>query len=151
MQTIKAFIFIFLKCNACMLSCFSHVQHFATLWTAALIFLCVYIFLSDFSPTSSYFIEVVLRLLCLRNSPDKNTGVGYHFLLQGIFPTQGSNPHLFMSPALPGETSLLVPPGKPKIASRSMEITLFCSLLWLSNILLYICTTSLFILPLMDI
>ena len=23
--------------------------------------------------------------------PGKNTGVGYHFLLQGIFPTQGSN------------------------------------------------------------
>ena len=27
-------------------------------------------------------------------SLDKNTGVGYHFLLQGIFPTQGSNPGL---------------------------------------------------------
>ena len=26
--------------------------------------------------------------------PDKNTGVGCHFLLQGIFPTQGSNPSL---------------------------------------------------------
>ena len=24
----------------------------------------------------------------------KSTGVGYHFLLQGIFPTQGSNPDL---------------------------------------------------------
>ena len=24
----------------------------------------------------------------------KNTEVGYHFLLQGMFPTQGSNPHL---------------------------------------------------------
>ena len=30
------------------------------------------------------------RLLCPRDSPGKNTGVGYHFLLQGIFPTQGS-------------------------------------------------------------
>ena len=29
-----------------------------------------------------------------RNSPGKNTGVGCHFLLQGIFPTQGSNPGL---------------------------------------------------------
>ena len=28
------------------------------------------------------------------DSPGKNTGVGYHFVLQGIFPTQGSNPHL---------------------------------------------------------
>ena len=26
--------------------------------------------------------------------PGKNTGVGCHFLLQGIFPTQGSNPSL---------------------------------------------------------
>ena len=31
------------------------------------------------------------RLLCPWNSPDKNTGVGCHFFLQGIFPTQGSN------------------------------------------------------------
>ena len=31
------------------------------------------------------------RLLCLWNSPGKNTGVGCHFLLQGIFQTQGSN------------------------------------------------------------
>ena len=31
------------------------------------------------------------RLLCPWDSPGKNTGVGCHFLLQGIFPTQGSN------------------------------------------------------------
>ena len=36
------------------------------------------------------------------DSPGKNTGVGYHALLQGIFPTQGSNPRL-MSPASGGE------------------------------------------------
>ena len=29
-----------------------------------------------------------------RNSLDQNTGVGSLFLLQGIFPTQGSNPGL---------------------------------------------------------
>ena len=34
------------------------------------------------------------RLLCPWDSPGKNTGVGYHFLLQGIFPTQGSNSRL---------------------------------------------------------
>ena len=34
------------------------------------------------------------RILCLQNSPDKNTGVGHHALLQRIFPTQGSNPSL---------------------------------------------------------
>ena len=34
------------------------------------------------------------RLLCPWNSPGKSTGVGCHFLLQGIFPTQRSNPGL---------------------------------------------------------
>jgi len=34
------------------------------------------------------------RLLWPWNFLGKNTGVGCHFLLQGIFPTQGSNPHL---------------------------------------------------------
>ena len=31
------------------------------------------------------------RLLCPWDFPGKNTGVGCHFLLQGIFLTQGSN------------------------------------------------------------
>ena len=35
-----------------------------------------------------------IRLHCPCNSPGKNTGVGSHSLLQGIFPTQGSNPGL---------------------------------------------------------
>ena len=34
------------------------------------------------------------RLLGPRDSPGKTTGVGCHFLLQGILPTQGSNPRL---------------------------------------------------------
>ena len=34
------------------------------------------------------------RLLCPWDSPGKKTGVGCPALLQGIFPTQGSNPHL---------------------------------------------------------
>ena len=53
------------------------------------------------------------RLLCPWDSPGKNTGVGCHFLLQGIFPTQGSNPYLlhllhWQADSSPGE-----PPGKP--------------------------------------
>ena len=40
----------------------------------------------DYSPST--------RLLHSWDSPGKNTGVGCHFLLQGIFPTQGSNPGL---------------------------------------------------------
>ena len=34
------------------------------------------------------------RLLCPWDFPGKNTGVGCHFLLKGIFLTQGLNPHL---------------------------------------------------------
>ena len=33
------------------------------------------------------------RLLCPGDSPDKNTGVDCHILLQGIFLTQGPNPY----------------------------------------------------------
>ena len=43
------------------------------------------------------------RLLCPWDSPSKNTRVECHFLLQGIFPTQGWNLHLLCcrwSPAL---------------------------------------------------
>ena len=36
---------------------------------------------------------VATGLLCPWESAGKNTGVGCHFLLQGIFPTQGLNPH----------------------------------------------------------
>ena len=34
------------------------------------------------------------KLICLWNSPSKNTGVGRHSLLQGIFPIWGLNPRL---------------------------------------------------------
>ena len=42
------------------------------------------------------------KLLCLWDFSGKNTGVGCHFLLQGIFPTQGWNLHLlrFLSKSL---------------------------------------------------
>jgi len=50
------------------------------------------------------------RLLCSWD-PGKNTGVGCHALLQGLFPTQGSNVSL-MSPSLADGFLLLVPPGK---------------------------------------
>ena len=36
----------------------------------------------------------VCQLLCPWDFPGKNTGMGCNFLLQGTFPTQGSNPHL---------------------------------------------------------
>ena len=38
------------------------------------------------------------RLLCPSDFPGKNTGVGCHALLQGIYLIQGSNPHLLYLP-----------------------------------------------------
>ena len=37
---------------------------------------------------------VACQHLCPWDSPGKNTGVGRHFLPQGIIPTQGMNPRL---------------------------------------------------------
>ena len=53
------------------------------------------------------------RPLCPWDSPGKNTGVGCHALLQGIFRTQGLNPHLCVS--LP-----LAPPGKPWLEQSTL-------------------------------
>ena len=39
---------------------------------------------------------VATRLLCPWDFPGKTIGVGCHFLLWGIFPTQGSNPHFLL-------------------------------------------------------
>ena len=39
-------------------------------------------------------LNISWMLLCSWNSPGKNSGVDSHSLLQGIFPTQGSNPGL---------------------------------------------------------
>ena len=81
---------VFLFLTYFMLSPFSHVQLFATLWTVAL-----------------------ARLLCPWDSPGKNTGVDCHALLQGIFPIQGSNPHLLCLLHWQACSLPLVPPGKP--------------------------------------
>ena len=84
-------IFLNLRVTAlfCMLNHFSCVQFFVTPWAVA-----------NQAPLPW-------------NSPGKNTAVGYHFLLQRIFPAQGSNPrflHLLHQQAgsLPP-----APPGKP--------------------------------------
>ena len=53
------------------------------------------------------------RLLCPWDSPDKNTGVGCHFLIQGIFLTQGLNPHLLSLLQWQAGSLLLAPPGYP--------------------------------------
>ena len=55
----------------------------------------------------------VMSDLCLWDFPGKNTAVGCHFLLPGLFPTQGSEPEALVSPALAGRFSATEPPGKP--------------------------------------
>ena len=56
------------------------------------------------------------RLLCPWDFPGKNTGVGCHFLIQGIFPNQGSNLSLLC--LLQGQegSSPLAPPPRKGIA-----------------------------------
>ena len=47
------------------------------------------------------------------DSPGKNTGVGCHAILQGIFPTQGLNPRLLRLLHWQVGSLPLAPPGKP--------------------------------------
>ena len=54
------------------------------------------------------------RLLCPWNFPGMNTGVGCHFLLQGIFPTPGSNLCLLCLLHWKTDSLPLVTPGKPQ-------------------------------------
>ena len=60
-------------------------------------------FLSVYSPGQEYW-----------DSPGKNTGLGCHVLLQGIFPTQGLGPCLLHLLYWQAGSLPLVPPGKPK-------------------------------------
>jgi len=55
-------------------------------------------------------VDCSLPVLCPWDSPGKNTGVGCHFLLQGVFPTPGIEAR---SPALEADTLTSEPPGKP--------------------------------------
>ena len=61
------------------------------------------------------------RLLCPLESPGKTTGVGSHYLHQGIFPIQGSNPRLLhyrWSPALQADSLPSEPPAKSHYVNR---------------------------------
>ena len=78
-------------CHCCVaLGHFSHVSLFSTPWTVA-----------HQDP------------LCPQDLPGKNTGVGCHFLLQGIVPIQGLNPSLLCLLHWQVGSLPLVPPGKP--------------------------------------
>ena len=74
---------------ACLLSRFSPVWLFATLWAVA------------------------CRVPLSMGSPGKNTGVGCRAVLQVIFPTQGSNSRLLHILQRQARSLTLAPPGKP--------------------------------------
>ena len=85
-----------------MLSRFSHVPFFATLWAI--------------DHQASLYLGF----------SGKNTGVGFIALFQGIFLTQGSNPHfLYLSHWQEGSLPL-APPGKSKTPSYKPRISLHC-------------------------
>ena len=75
------------------------------------------------------------RLLCPWDSPGKNTGVGCHALLQGIFPTQGLNLCL-TSPALAGEffTTCATWEVQQQHARMTDSVTRLASLKGLGNV-----------------
>ena len=63
-----------------------------------------------------------LTLLDSWDFPGKNTGVGYHFFLQGIFPTQGSTPSLLHRQA---GSLLLSHQGSPLLTTLDTYFHLF--------------------------
>ena len=58
-----------------------------------------------------------LKLLCPWDSPGKNTGVGCHAILQGIFPTHASNPRLLILLHWKVDSLPQAPPGKPNYSN----------------------------------
>ena len=69
------------------------------------------------------------RLLCPWDSPSENTGVGCHFLLQGIFPTQGSNSCLLRLLRWQAGSLPLAPPMKSSgVGSHSLLQGIFPTL-----------------------
>ena len=79
-----------------------HTSFFGNPWWGACVLVDQLYLTILFDPTD----QGPTRLLHPWDSPGKNTGVGHHSLLQGIFPTQGSNPGLLhcRQTLLPSET-----------------------------------------------
>ena len=64
------------------------------------------------------------RILCPWDSPGKNTGMGCHFLLWGIFPTQESD-HISCFSCIAGEFFTAEPPGKLPVGTYERFILIF--------------------------
>ena len=71
----------------------------------------------------------IARLLCPLDFPGKNTGVGCHSLLQGIFLTQGSNP----GPLYHKHILYSQPPGKLITNQVSWNSTQLTPSIWREN------------------
>ena len=80
-----------------------------------LLFSCSVVFNSFVTPLS-----VASWLLCPWDFPGKNTGVGRHFLFQGIFPDSGIQSQF---PALAGSFFTIEPPGKPLLSDEDPPYT----------------------------
>ena len=61
------------------------------------------------------------RLLCPWDFPGKNTGVGCHFLLQGIFPIQVSNPGFLCLLQWQADSLPLELPGKSTVNATKIK------------------------------
>ena len=103
----------------------SRVQLLATPWTEAyqappsMGFVCAQsclILCDPWTPMST-------KLLCPWKFPSKNTGVGWYFLLQGIFLIQGSNPHLLCLLHWQVDSSPLYHLGSQKCVSRYCQMS----------------------------
>ena len=74
------------------------------------VYVCVLV--TQSCPTLGDPIDCDQQLLCPWDFPGKNTAVGSHSLLQGIFPTQRWNSPTLQADSLPPEA-----PGKPLIST----------------------------------
>ena len=93
--------------------CHSELVTKTPVWEAAQLQMCM---CSQSCPTSLQPRELwPSRLLCPWNFPGKNTGVGCLFLLQAIFPTQGSNPRLLWLLNSEMGSLPLSQPGSPSV------------------------------------
>ena len=74
-----------------------HITYFKCVVNST-VCVCVCVLSSVLSNSLQHYGLWPARLLCPWDFPDRNTGVGCHFLCQGIFLTQGSNPYLWHLP-----------------------------------------------------
>ena len=88
----------FLKLKPLSRWCHPTISSSITTWNAQV--------MSDFATSWT----VASSLLCRWGWPSQNTGVGCHFLFQGIFLTQGLNPHFLCLLHWQAGSVLLAPP-----------------------------------------